>query len=46
MPWKPMRVEGNLAPFAEMVADLVDHQMDRYLGMIVPSQNMQQNPRM
>ena len=39
-------VEGNLAPFAEMVADLVDHQMDRYLGMIVPSQNMQQNPRM
>ena len=39
-------VESNLTPFAEMVADLVDHQLDRYLGMIIPSQNMQQNLRM
>lgn len=26
-------VEGNLNPFADMVAELVDHQLDRYLSM-------------
>ena len=39
-------VEGNLVPFAEMVAVLVDYQLDRYLGMIEPSEDIQQNPRM
>ena len=26
-------VEGNLAPFAEMVANLTEHQLDCYLEM-------------
>jgi len=30
-------VEGNLTPFAEMIAELTDQQFDRYLGMIEPS---------
>ena len=38
--------EGNLVPFAEMVADLADQQLDRYLGMMEPSQDIQQNPKM
>ena len=38
--------EGNLVPFAEMVADLTDQQLDRYLGMMEPSQDIQQNPKM
>lgn len=32
-------VEGNLAPFADMVAALVDRQLDRYIGMIEQSQS-------
>lgn len=28
--------EGNLAPFAEMVAGLVEQQLDRYLGLAAP----------
>ena len=39
-------VEGNLVPFAEMVADLTDQQLDLYLGMMEPSQDIQQNPKM
>ena len=39
-------VEGNLVPFAEMVAGLADQRLDRYLGMMEPSQDMQQNPKM
>lgn len=35
-------VEGNLNPFAEMVAGLVDRQLDRYLGMEQPAQRMDQ----
>lgn len=27
-------VEGDLSPFAEMIAELVDQQLDRYLGML------------
>ena len=38
--------EGNLVPFAEMVADLTDQQLDRYLGMMEPSQDIQQNLKM
>ena len=38
--------EGNLVPFAEMVADLADQQLDHYLGMMEPSQDIQQNPKM
>lgn len=38
--------EGNLVPFAEMVADLADQQLDCYLGMMEPSQDIQQNPKM
>lgn len=33
-------VEGNLAPFAEMIAELADRQLDRYLGMIEQGQSM------
>ncbi|HJC22594.1 MAG TPA: Fic family protein [Candidatus Eisenbergiella merdavium] len=35
-------VKGDLAPFAEMVAALVDRQMDRYLAMGQPAQEMDQ----
>ena len=35
-------VEGNLSPFADMVAELLDQQLDRYLGMIQPQQGSQQ----
>ena len=35
-------VKGVLAPFAEMVAALVDRQMDRYLAMGQPAQEMDQ----
>ena len=38
--------EGNLVPFAEVVADLIDQQLDRYLGMMEPSEDIQQNPKM
>ena len=39
-------VDGNLAPFADMIAELEDRQLDRYLGMIEQPQGMQQAPRM
>lgn len=39
-------VEGKLSPFADMIADLVEHQLDRYLGMAQPSQDMQQEQTM
>lgn len=39
-------MEGNLAPFADMVAELTVHQLDRYIGMIQPSQGMQQGQTM
>lgn len=37
-------VEGNLAPFADMTAELVVQQLDHYLGMISPEQGMVQKP--
>lgn len=37
-------VEGNLTPFAEMIAELVVQQLDRYLGMIASGQKMEQTP--
>ena len=39
-------VDGNLAPFADMIAELADQQLDRYLSMIEQTQGMQQSPRM
>lgn len=39
-------IEGNLAPFAEMIAELTDRQLDRYLGMIRQGQSMDQFPTM
>lgn len=29
-------VDGNLSPFADMIAALLNRQLDRYLGMIQP----------
>lgn len=34
-------VEGNLAPFAEMIAELEEQQLDRYLGMMASKQEME-----
>lgn len=31
-------VEGNLSPFADMLAELVVQQLDRYLAMLIPNQ--------
>lgn len=31
-------VEGKLAPFAEMIAELVEQQLDRYLALAMPEQ--------
>ena len=39
-------VEGNLTPFAELVAGLVDKQLDRYLEMEKHAQGMNQEPNM
>lgn len=39
-------LEGNLAFFAEMIAELVDQQLGYYLGMIEQAQKMQQSPAM
>ena len=39
-------VEGNLAPFAVMIAQLVEQQLDRYLKMAEPEQGMEQFPVM
>ena len=35
-------VEGNIAPFAEMIAELEEIQLDRYLAMIEQAQGMNQ----
>lgn len=37
-------VGGNLVPFAELVAELSEQQLDRYLGMLESSQGLQQRP--
>lgn len=37
-------VEGNLAPFTDMIVALVEQQLDRYLGMVVPEKGMGQIP--
>lgn len=39
-------VEGNLAPFADMIAQLVEQQLDRYLKMAEPKPDMGQFPVM
>ncbi|MCD8362371.1 MAG: Fic family protein [Lachnospiraceae bacterium] len=39
-------MEGNLVPFADMVAVLEDRQLDRYLHMAEPKQEMDQFPKM
>ena len=38
-------LEGNLAPFTEMVSDLVDQQLDIYIGMAVKNQGINQTTR-
>ena len=35
-------VEGDIAPFAEMIAELENVQLDRYLAMIEQAQGMSQ----
>lgn len=35
-------VEGNIGPFAEMIAGLEEVQLDRYLAMIEQAQGMSQ----
>lgn len=39
-------VEGNLAPFAEMIAELVEQQLDRYLALAAPEQEQDGEPSM
>lgn len=39
-------VEGDLNPFAEMIAGLVDRQQDCYLKMRQPAQRMDQKQNM
>lgn len=39
-------IEGDLTPFTEMIAELADRQLDRYLGMIEQGQSMGQSPAM
>lgn len=39
-------LEENIAPFAAMIAELCDQQLDRYLGMIEQTQGIQQSPTM
>ena len=39
-------VEGNLTPFAEMIAGLVEQQLDRYLAMAAPEQGEDGKPSM
>lgn len=38
-------LEGNLAPFTEMVSDLVDQQLDLYIGMAAKNQGINQTTR-
>ena len=35
-------VEGDISPFAEMIAELEEVQLDRYLAMIEQAQGMSQ----
>lgn len=37
-------VEGNLTPFADMIAQLTETQLDRYLSMLEQSQSFGQSP--
>lgn len=37
-------VEGNLQPFADMVAGLVDRQLERYIELSGPQQDRDQSP--
>ncbi len=37
-------VEGSLQPFADLVAGLVDRQMERYIELSGPQQDMGQSP--
>ena len=39
-------VEGNLSPFADMIAELEEQQLDRYIGMIEQGKQMGQEPEM
>ncbi len=36
-------VEGNLTPFADMIAGLVDQQLECYLKMVLPQQSLEQS---
>lgn len=38
-------VEGNLSPFADMIAELEEQQLDRYIGMIEQGKQMGQEPQ-
>lgn len=37
-------VEGNLVPFAEMIAGLTEQQLDRYLDLAAPDMGLEQGP--
>ena len=39
-------VEGNLQPFADLVAGLVDRQLERYIELSGPQQERGQSPAM
>ena len=39
-------VEGNLQPFADLVAGLVDRQMDKIIELSEPQQGMNPSPTM
>lgn len=39
-------VKGNLSPFADMIAELEEQQLDRYIGMIEQGKQMGQEPQM
>lgn len=39
-------VEGNLSTFADMIAKLVEQQLDRYLQIASPNQGFEQSPSM
>lgn len=38
-------MEGNLAPFTEMIAELTNRQLDRYLNMVEQGQCSGQPPQ-
>lgn len=39
-------VEGNLAPFADMIAVLEEQQLDRYIGMMEQGEAIEQGPQL